>query len=239
MSIDPIGSMLGLLSAAADVAGGPQARGARRRRHLRPGAGRVPQASASASAFPGGDLRPDRSGGRDDHQRPPRTRRGARPATHGWAELRSPTKTTRLSRRRVRADSAAPESTRTCSCLAITAIPRRRCRASAICGSTPAISAGRCGGYLYFVGRQAHWIRRGGENISAYEIETSLPQCRHRRGRRGRRALGIRRGRHQGVHHRRRQRSARPARRHRLVPREDGAFKVPRLSSSSPTSRAR
>ncbi|WP_162181179.1 AMP-binding protein [Rhodococcus wratislaviensis] len=26
-------------------------------------------------------------------------------------------------------------------------------------------------GYLYFVGRQAHWIRRRGENVSAFEIE--------------------------------------------------------------------
>ena len=29
-------------------------------------------------------------------------------------------------------------------------------------------------GYLTFVGRQAHWIRRRGENISAYEVENVL-----------------------------------------------------------------
>ena len=29
-------------------------------------------------------------------------------------------------------------------------------------------------GNLYFVGRQAHWIRRGGENVSAFEIEQIL-----------------------------------------------------------------
>ena len=26
-------------------------------------------------------------------------------------------------------------------------------------------------GYVYYVGREAHWIRRGGENISAFEVE--------------------------------------------------------------------
>jgi len=29
-------------------------------------------------------------------------------------------------------------------------------------------------GYLYYVGRRAHWIRRGGENISAFEVEKVL-----------------------------------------------------------------
>jgi len=29
-------------------------------------------------------------------------------------------------------------------------------------------------GYLYFVGRQAHWLRRRSENISAYEVESVL-----------------------------------------------------------------
>jgi carnitine-CoA ligase len=29
-------------------------------------------------------------------------------------------------------------------------------------------------GYLYFRGRQAHWLRRWGENISAYEVETII-----------------------------------------------------------------
>jgi crotonobetaine/carnitine-CoA ligase len=29
-------------------------------------------------------------------------------------------------------------------------------------------------GNLYFVGRKAHWLRRRGENISAYEIEAVL-----------------------------------------------------------------
>lgn len=32
------------------------------------------------------------------------------------------------------------------------------------------------GGNLYFVGREAHWIRRRGENISAHEIETIVSQ---------------------------------------------------------------
>lgn len=31
-------------------------------------------------------------------------------------------------------------------------------------------------GWLYFVGRQAHWLRRRGENISAYEVESILSQ---------------------------------------------------------------
>jgi len=26
-------------------------------------------------------------------------------------------------------------------------------------------------GYLYFVGREAHWVRKGGENVSAFEVE--------------------------------------------------------------------
>ena len=29
-------------------------------------------------------------------------------------------------------------------------------------------------GYLYFVGREAHWIRRRGENVSAFEVEKAL-----------------------------------------------------------------
>jgi len=29
-------------------------------------------------------------------------------------------------------------------------------------------------GYLYFVGRQAHWIRRRGENIAAFEVEKAI-----------------------------------------------------------------
>ncbi len=29
-------------------------------------------------------------------------------------------------------------------------------------------------GYLYFVGRQAHWIRRRGENVSAFEVEKAI-----------------------------------------------------------------
>ena len=32
------------------------------------------------------------------------------------------------------------------------------------------------GGNLYFVGREAHWIRRRGENISAHEIESIISQ---------------------------------------------------------------
>lgn len=31
-------------------------------------------------------------------------------------------------------------------------------------------------GDVYFVGRQAHWLRRRGENISAYEVETTINQ---------------------------------------------------------------
>ena len=29
-------------------------------------------------------------------------------------------------------------------------------------------------GYVYFVGREAHWIRRRGENVSAFEVEKAL-----------------------------------------------------------------
>lgn len=29
-------------------------------------------------------------------------------------------------------------------------------------------------GYLYFVGRQAHWLRVKGENVSAYEVESVI-----------------------------------------------------------------
>jgi carnitine-CoA ligase len=29
-------------------------------------------------------------------------------------------------------------------------------------------------GYLYFTGRQAHWLRTGGENVSAYEVESVI-----------------------------------------------------------------
>ena len=29
-------------------------------------------------------------------------------------------------------------------------------------------------GYIYFIGRQAHWIRRRGENVSAFEVEKAL-----------------------------------------------------------------
>jgi len=32
-------------------------------------------------------------------------------------------------------------------------------------------------GFLYFTGRQAHWLRRRGENISAYEVESVLSRC--------------------------------------------------------------
>lgn len=32
-------------------------------------------------------------------------------------------------------------------------------------------------GYVYFVGREAHWIRRRGENVSAFEVEKAL--CAH------------------------------------------------------------
>lgn len=32
-------------------------------------------------------------------------------------------------------------------------------------------------GYLFFVGREAHWIRRRGENISAHEVESILSAC--------------------------------------------------------------
>ena len=29
-------------------------------------------------------------------------------------------------------------------------------------------------GYVYFVGREAHWIRRRGENVSAFEVEKAM-----------------------------------------------------------------
>ena len=29
-------------------------------------------------------------------------------------------------------------------------------------------------GYIYFVGREAHWIRRRGENVSAFEVEKAM-----------------------------------------------------------------
>ena len=32
-------------------------------------------------------------------------------------------------------------------------------------------------GYLFFVGREAHWLRRRGENISAHEVESILSDC--------------------------------------------------------------
>jgi len=32
-------------------------------------------------------------------------------------------------------------------------------------------------GYLWFTGREAHWLRRRGENISAHEIESVLARC--------------------------------------------------------------
>lgn len=32
-------------------------------------------------------------------------------------------------------------------------------------------------GFLFFTGRQAHWLRRRGENISAYEVESVLSHC--------------------------------------------------------------
>ena len=32
---------------------------------------------------------------------------------------------------------------------------------------------------LYYLGRQAHWIRRRGENISAYEIESAMAKHPH------------------------------------------------------------
>jgi crotonobetaine/carnitine-CoA ligase len=32
-------------------------------------------------------------------------------------------------------------------------------------------------GWLYFTGREAHWMRRRGENISAYEIESIVSRC--------------------------------------------------------------
>lgn len=32
-------------------------------------------------------------------------------------------------------------------------------------------------GWLFFTGRQAHWLRRRGENISAYEVESVLSRC--------------------------------------------------------------
>lgn len=31
-------------------------------------------------------------------------------------------------------------------------------------------------GYLYFLGRKAHWMRRRGENVSAYEVESAILQ---------------------------------------------------------------
>ena len=31
-------------------------------------------------------------------------------------------------------------------------------------------------GYVYFVGREAHWIRRRGENVSAFEVEKALTE---------------------------------------------------------------
>jgi len=32
-------------------------------------------------------------------------------------------------------------------------------------------------GFLHFVGRQAHWLRCRGENVSAYEVETVVARC--------------------------------------------------------------
>jgi crotonobetaine/carnitine-CoA ligase len=32
-------------------------------------------------------------------------------------------------------------------------------------------------GYLYFVGRQAHWLRTRGENVSCFEVESVISQC--------------------------------------------------------------
>ena len=31
-------------------------------------------------------------------------------------------------------------------------------------------------GYLYFIGREAHWVRRRGENVSAFEVEKALSE---------------------------------------------------------------
>lgn len=31
-------------------------------------------------------------------------------------------------------------------------------------------------GYVYFIGRQAHWVRRRGENVSAFEVEKALTE---------------------------------------------------------------
>lgn len=31
-------------------------------------------------------------------------------------------------------------------------------------------------GFLYFIGRQSHWLRTGGENVSAYEVENIIAQ---------------------------------------------------------------
>ena len=31
-------------------------------------------------------------------------------------------------------------------------------------------------GYVYFIGREAHWVRRRGENVSAFEVEKALSE---------------------------------------------------------------
>ena len=31
-------------------------------------------------------------------------------------------------------------------------------------------------GYVFFVGREAHWIRRRGENVAAFEVEKALTE---------------------------------------------------------------
>ena len=84
---------------------------------------------------------------------------------------------------------------------ATTACPRRRPRRGATAGSTPATRFRfDADGNYYFVDRIKDAIRRRGENISSFEVEALVsqhPDVVESRG--GRRAVGVLRGRGEGV----------------------------------------
>ena len=104
-------------------------------------------------------------------------------------------------------------------------IPRRPRAPGATAGSTPATpsASARTGNY-FFVDRMKDAIRRRGENISSFEVETEV--CAHpgdQGGRRRRRAERVRRGRGAG---RGRRWSTAP----RSIPAELIAFLMPRMA---------
>ena len=95
-----------------------------------------------------------------------------------WRSRSSTTTSVAAAGRRDRRDLHPTAVSRAASCSATTRCPPRRSRQPPTCGSTPATAAASTpDGYLYFADRKKEAIRRRGENISAYEVETVL--CNH------------------------------------------------------------